>query len=104
MYPTPRTTRQREHDDHELTGHVVYMSWCARSLRTRAVDNCHVRIGGTHEGSDERISVGFAFLGVDDDETMAILVGIAIQKLDGFCVVQAQGVPWVNFTLKIHKV
>ena len=60
----------RQIDEHELTGHAVYRSWCRHCVASKARAHAH---SSREEGELPEIGIDYGFFGRDKEDVLPIL-------------------------------
>jgi hypothetical protein len=68
----PGQPTRAEKEDHEVTGHVSFRTWCKHCLAGRGRGQPHLGADGEEEGLPA-VGIDYGFMGQDDDKVMPML-------------------------------
>ena len=69
----PSMPTERELEEHEATGCVIYRSWCPHCVRAKATVNPHWKSPPEEENAVPTILMDYMFMGQDDDKSIPML-------------------------------
>ena len=72
--PNPRTPTRAEREEHELTAHSVYRSWCSACVKGRGVYQHHKTTDRDASIAVPRIHVDYCFIHADGNAVLTLTV------------------------------